>query len=99
MQVLKRVMQEEKALSFFNEPVDPDALGIPEYRQIVKARSSQHITALQSFQASLFMLTHMLVARKRLCEQPVIVCSSSCTASSCIRAEISHRSILLQLLQ
>ena len=35
-QVLKKVMQHEIAESFFNEPVDPDALGIPEYRDFVQ---------------------------------------------------------------
>ncbi|CAL8463497.1 g3031 [Coccomyxa elongata] len=34
--VLKKVMQHEIAESFFNEPVDPDALGIPEYREIIR---------------------------------------------------------------
>ena len=29
-------MQHEIAESFFNDPVDPDALGIPEYRDIVQ---------------------------------------------------------------
>ena len=36
LQVLKKVMQHEIAESFFNEPVDPDALGIPEYRDFVQ---------------------------------------------------------------
>ena len=35
-QVLKKVMQHEIAESFFNDPVDPHALGIPEYRDIVQ---------------------------------------------------------------
>ena len=42
-QVLKKVMQHEIAESFFNEPVDPDALGIPEYREIVQVRKSAGI--------------------------------------------------------
>ena len=29
-------MQHEIAESFFNDPVNPDALGIPEYREIVQ---------------------------------------------------------------
>jgi hypothetical protein len=29
-------MQHEMAESFFNEPVDAEGLGIPEYREIVK---------------------------------------------------------------
>ncbi len=40
MQVLKKVMQHEIAESFFNEPVDPDALGIPEYREIIRVRQT-----------------------------------------------------------
>lgn len=36
--MLKKVMQHEIAESFFNEPVDPDALGIPEYREIIRVR-------------------------------------------------------------
>ena len=35
-QVLYRVMQLSAAQAFFNEPVDPDALGIPEYKTVVK---------------------------------------------------------------
>ena len=35
-QVLKKVMQHEIAESFFNDPVNPEALGIPEYREIVQ---------------------------------------------------------------
>ena len=31
-------MQHEIADSFFNEPVDPEELEIPEYRDIIKAR-------------------------------------------------------------
>ena len=38
-QVLKKVMQHEIAESFFNDPVNPDALGIPEYREIVQVIS------------------------------------------------------------
>ncbi len=41
MQVLKKVMQHEIAESFFNEPVDPDALGIPEYREIIRVRQAR----------------------------------------------------------
>jgi hypothetical protein len=40
VQVLKRVMQHEIAESFFNEPVDAEALGIPEYREIIRVRSN-----------------------------------------------------------
>ncbi|KAK9815856.1 hypothetical protein WJX72_010824 [[Myrmecia] bisecta] len=36
LKVLRRVMQHELAVSYFNEPVDPDALGIPEYRDLIK---------------------------------------------------------------
>jgi hypothetical protein len=36
-------MQHEIAESFFNEPVDPDALGIPEYRDIITVRHEQEL--------------------------------------------------------
>ncbi len=35
-QVLQRAMQHEVASAFFNEPVDPEALGIPEYRDVIQ---------------------------------------------------------------
>jgi len=40
LQLLRRLMQEEDAKRYFNEAVDPDALGIPEYRTIIKALQS-----------------------------------------------------------
>lgn len=36
IKALRSVMRLKAAQTFFNRPVDPDALGIPEYRQIVK---------------------------------------------------------------
>ena len=44
LQVLKKVMEHEIAETFFNDPVDPDALGIPEYRDIIKAGCPDMIT-------------------------------------------------------
>ena len=41
VQALKAAMQHEIADSFFNEPVDPEELEIPEYRDIIKARHAQ----------------------------------------------------------
>ena len=35
-QAVRNLMANEIAISFFNEPVDPDALGIPEYRDVIK---------------------------------------------------------------
>lgn len=37
-QVLKETRRHEIARLYFNRPVDPDALGIPEYRVIIKVR-------------------------------------------------------------
>ncbi len=43
-------MEHEIAETFFNDPVDPDALGIPEYRDIIKARPQpcHHTPALSN---------------------------------------------------
>jgi hypothetical protein len=35
-QVLRAIMRNEFCQLFFNDPVDPEALGIPQYREIVK---------------------------------------------------------------
>lgn len=34
--LLRKLMQDVDAKRYFNEPVDPDAFGIPEYREIIK---------------------------------------------------------------
>ena len=39
-QVLKRIMQHEFAEAYFNEAVDPEALGIPDYFDIIKVRTA-----------------------------------------------------------
>lgn len=39
MQVVRTIMRSKMAQLFFNRPVDPDMLGIPEYRQIVTVRN------------------------------------------------------------
>lgn len=36
-------MQDIDAKRYFNEPVDPDALGIPEYRTIIKVKDRETI--------------------------------------------------------
>jgi len=36
LQVLKRIMQHDYAEAFFNEPVNPEALGIPDYFDFIK---------------------------------------------------------------
>ena len=36
LQVLQKAMQHEISEKYFNEPVDPEALGLPEYRKIIK---------------------------------------------------------------
>ena len=38
VQVLQRAMQHDVAEAYFNEPVDAEALGIPEYRDIIMVR-------------------------------------------------------------
>jgi hypothetical protein len=35
--LLESLMKEKMAMAYFNVPVDPDALGIPQYREIIKA--------------------------------------------------------------
>ena len=40
-------MQHEIADSFFNEPVDPEELEIPEYRDIIKASHAQPCSQCQ----------------------------------------------------
>lgn len=37
--VLKKGMQHEIAVNYFNEPVDAEGLGIPEYREIIKVKT------------------------------------------------------------
>ena len=37
-QVLARVMKHRSASTYFNRPVDPEALGIPTYRNVVLVR-------------------------------------------------------------
>jgi hypothetical protein len=39
VQVLRAVMKNDFATLYFNDPVDPDALGIPQYREVIKASS------------------------------------------------------------
>lgn len=34
--LMEGLMKEKMALAYFNVPVDPDALGIPQYREIIK---------------------------------------------------------------